>query len=133
MSTLCEFIPQIIFLNGLFGYLCLLIVFKWLSAPGSVASIADLYHVMIYMFLSPGNVTEVMYPGMAQVQVGWARAYPASSLTRTHAHAHDTFTPTTVCVCGGGGTVSYAWGVQLVSSLEVGLRFDLWAPSKVSI
>ena len=103
MSTLCEFIPQIIFLNGLFGYLCLLIVFKWLSAPGSVASIADLYHVMIYMFLSPGNVTEVMYPGMAQVQVGWARAYPASSLTRTHAHAHDTFTPTTVCVCGGGG------------------------------
>ncbi len=39
-----------VFLNGLFGYLCLLIVGKWISG-----STADLYHVMIYMFLSPGT------------------------------------------------------------------------------
>ncbi|CAL8472142.1 g11684 [Coccomyxa elongata] len=50
LSTYCEFIPQMIFLNGLFGYLCLLIVGKWVSG-----STADLYHVMIYMFLSPGT------------------------------------------------------------------------------
>ena len=50
LSILCEFIPQVIFLNGLFGYLCILIVAKWLSG-----STADLYHVMIYMFLSPGT------------------------------------------------------------------------------
>jgi hypothetical protein len=50
LSTYCEFIPQMIFLNGLFGYLCLLIVGKWISG-----STADLYHVMIYMFLSPGT------------------------------------------------------------------------------
>ncbi|XP_052185707.1 V-type proton ATPase subunit a1-like isoform X2 [Diospyros lotus] len=43
-----QFVPQMIFLNSLFGYLSLLIVIKWCSG-----SQADLYHVMIYMFLSP--------------------------------------------------------------------------------
>ncbi|XP_002532256.3 V-type proton ATPase subunit a1 [Ricinus communis] len=43
-----QFVPQIIFLNCLFGYLSLLIIIKWCSG-----SQADLYHVMIYMFLSP--------------------------------------------------------------------------------
>uniref|UniRef100_A0A5B6ZDC6 V-type proton ATPase subunit a n=2 Tax=Davidia involucrata TaxID=16924 RepID=A0A5B6ZDC6_DAVIN len=43
-----QFIPQMIFLNSLFGYLSLLIIVKWW-----IGSKADLYHVMIYMFLSP--------------------------------------------------------------------------------
>ncbi|KAG5239015.1 hypothetical protein OIU77_029010 [Salix suchowensis] len=43
-----QFIPQLIFLNSLFGYLSLLIIVKW-----TTGSQADLYHVMIYMFLSP--------------------------------------------------------------------------------
>ncbi|XP_022947756.1 V-type proton ATPase subunit a1-like isoform X3 [Cucurbita moschata] len=43
-----QFVPQVIFLNSLFGYLSLLIVIKWCTG-----SQADLYHVMIYMFLSP--------------------------------------------------------------------------------
>lgn len=43
-----QFVPQIIYLNSLFGYLSLLIIVKWCSG-----SQADLYHVMIYMFLSP--------------------------------------------------------------------------------
>ncbi|KAL9244714.1 hypothetical protein vseg_018459 [Gypsophila vaccaria] len=43
-----QFIPQMIFLNSLFGYLSFLIILKWCTG-----SRADLYHVMIYMFLSP--------------------------------------------------------------------------------
>ncbi|MCL7036054.1 hypothetical protein MKW94_028563 [Papaver nudicaule] len=44
----CQSVPQMIFLNSLFGYLALLIVIKWCTG-----SQADLYHVMIYMFLKP--------------------------------------------------------------------------------
>ena len=51
LSIACEFIPQVIFLGSLFGYLSVLIILKWVT-PGCTA---DLYHVMIYMFLSPGN------------------------------------------------------------------------------
>ncbi|KAH7435569.1 hypothetical protein KP509_06G069800 [Ceratopteris richardii] len=43
-----QFIPQAIFLNCLFGYLSLLIIVKWCTGAR-----ADLYHVIIYMFLSP--------------------------------------------------------------------------------
>lgn len=43
-----QFIPQLLFLNCLFGYLSFLIVLKWCQG-----SKPDLYHVMIYMFLSP--------------------------------------------------------------------------------
>lgn len=43
-----QFVPQMIFLNSLFGYLSLLIIVKWCTG-----SQVDLYHVMIYMFLSP--------------------------------------------------------------------------------
>ena len=75
----CEFIPQMVFLNALFGYLCLLIVGKWVSG-----STADLYHVMIYMFLSPGTgglacwdaatgtygcAENIMFPGQGPLQV----------------------------------------------------------------
>jgi V-type H+-transporting ATPase subunit a len=51
LSTLWEFIPQMIFLNFIFGYLCILIIAKWVSG-----SLADLYHVMINMFLAPGSM-----------------------------------------------------------------------------
>ncbi|KAK9805190.1 hypothetical protein WJX72_004776 [[Myrmecia] bisecta] len=71
LSILCEFVPQMIFLNCLFGYLAILIIAKWVSG-----SVADLYHIMIYMFLNPGNVDcngtcpeNQMYPGQGAVQV----------------------------------------------------------------
>jgi V-type H+-transporting ATPase subunit a len=52
LSIICEFVPQVLFLGSIFGYLCLLMVIKW-TTPDCTA---DLYHVMIYMFLQPGNV-----------------------------------------------------------------------------
>ncbi len=73
LSTWCEFVPQVIFLNSLFGYLVLLILGKWISG-----STADLYHILIYMFLSPGDAgltcngecTENrMFPGQGPLQV----------------------------------------------------------------
>ena len=68
----CEFVPQMIFLNFLFGYLCLLMVIKWVSG-----STADLYHIMIYMFLQPGEggltcdggcMENRMFPGQGTIQ-----------------------------------------------------------------
>ena len=54
-----------IFLNSLFGYLCFLIILKW--ATGATT---DLYHVLIYMFLKPGEIdgTGYAFPHQALVQ-----------------------------------------------------------------
>ncbi|GAB2225112.1 hypothetical protein Droror1_Dr00005899 [Drosera rotundifolia] len=61
-----QFIPQMIFLNSLFGYLSILIVIKWCTG-----SKADLYHVMIYMFLSPTDDLgeNQLFPGQKMVQL----------------------------------------------------------------
>ena len=55
-----------IFLNGLFGYLCFLIIYKWI-----VGSTADLYTVLIDMFLKPGSIDEDgdLFGGQSTVQV----------------------------------------------------------------
>lgn len=62
-----EFIPQLLLLLCVFGYLSLLIVLKW-STPGAKA---DLYGVMINMFMSPGNVDaeNELFEGQAGLQV----------------------------------------------------------------
>ncbi|KAF3327107.1 V-type proton ATPase subunit a3-like protein [Carex littledalei] len=61
-----QFVPQLIFLNSLFGYLSLLIIIKWCTG-----SKADLYHVMIYMFLSPTDELgeNQLFPGQKMVQL----------------------------------------------------------------
>ncbi|KAG8368196.1 hypothetical protein BUALT_Bualt15G0020100 [Buddleja alternifolia] len=61
-----QFIPQMIFLNSLFGYLSLLIIIKWCTG-----SQADLYHVMIYMFLGPtDDIGEnQLFPGQKMTQL----------------------------------------------------------------
>ncbi|PSR95155.1 V-type proton ATPase subunit a1 like [Actinidia chinensis var. chinensis] len=61
-----QFVPQLIFLNSLFGYLSLLIVIKWCTG-----SQADLYHVMIYMFLSPFEDLgeNQLFPGQKLLQI----------------------------------------------------------------
>ncbi|KAG0280376.1 H(+)-transporting V0 sector ATPase subunit a [Linnemannia gamsii] len=72
------FIPQMIFMQVLFGYLTLMILYKWsvnwfeTDAAGHMLrnSPPSLLNTMIYMFLSPGTVAEAdrLYPGQAFVQ-----------------------------------------------------------------
>mmetsp|Transcript_17767 Transcript_17767/g.24563 ORF Transcript_17767/g.24563 Transcript_17767/m.24563 type:complete len:848 (+) Transcript_17767:114-2657(+) len=82
LSMICEFIPQVLFLMAMFGYLSLLIIAKWCMGTREHPITADLYHVMIYMFLSPGNVDcmdsitgkagcseNLMYSGQGGVQL----------------------------------------------------------------
>ncbi|KAL3621279.1 V-type proton ATPase subunit a3 [Castilleja foliolosa] len=66
INTWFQFIPQIIFLNSLFGYLSILIIIKWCTG-----SKADLYHVMIYMFLSPTDELgeNELFPGQKMTQI----------------------------------------------------------------
>ncbi|CAI9266918.1 unnamed protein product [Lactuca saligna] len=58
-----QFVPQMIFLNSLFGYLSLLIIVKWCTG-----SQADLYHILIYMFLSPMD-------DLGENQLFWGQKY----------------------------------------------------------
>ena len=66
VSVLWEFIPQMIFLNFLFGYLSILIIAKWF-----MGTTPDLYHVMINMFLKPGFIDEqgYVFAGQGGLQV----------------------------------------------------------------
>ncbi|XP_075511256.1 V-type proton ATPase subunit a3-like isoform X2 [Primulina tabacum] len=66
LNTWFQFIPQMIFLNSLFGYLSVLVIIKWCTG-----SQADLYHVMIYMFLSPTDELgeNQLFPGQKTAQL----------------------------------------------------------------
>lgn len=72
------FVPQMIFMNAIFGYLVLLIILKWGTDWDSAACIADpncmppdLKTVLIGMFMSPGNLPEAgrLFPGQNFVQL----------------------------------------------------------------
>jgi len=66
-----EFIPQMIFMLSLFGYMCILIIYKW-CVNWSNASFSPpfIINLMIGMFLSPTNPGDnKMYSGQTTVQL----------------------------------------------------------------
>ncbi|ORX91935.1 V0/A0 complex, 116-kDa subunit of ATPase [Basidiobolus meristosporus CBS 931.73] len=77
-SIWAEFVPQILFLESIFGYLVLTILYKWsidwfaTDANGVPLhnSPPSLLNMLIYMFLSPGNVDpkDQLFPGQGPLQ-----------------------------------------------------------------
>eukprot|EP00741_Cyanophora_paradoxa_P008303 tig00001286_g8032.t1 len=66
---LTDFLPQILYMLSIFGYLVFLIIFKWCTpwvAQGRRAP--DLIRVMIEMFLPPFKVKEPFYAHQQEVQ-----------------------------------------------------------------
>ncbi|KAK9728053.1 H(+)-transporting V0 sector ATPase subunit a [Basidiobolus ranarum] len=67
-----EFIPQILFMECIFGYLCICIIYKWLiNWTNQPISPPSLLNMLIYMFLSPGSVSpkDQLYPGQGLIQL----------------------------------------------------------------
>ncbi|KAI0933535.1 hypothetical protein AcW1_005341 [Taiwanofungus camphoratus] len=67
-----NFVPQMIFLQSIFGYLVVCIIYKWtIDWETSPTAPPSLLNMLIGMFLSPGSVDEdtKLYAGQSTVQI----------------------------------------------------------------
>jgi V-type H+-transporting ATPase subunit a len=72
LDIYANFIPQMIFLQSIFGYLVVCIIYKWtVDWSSSPTSPPSLLNMLIAMFLSPGEVKpeEQLYAGQSFVQL----------------------------------------------------------------
>jgi len=100
LSIFFEFIPRIIFMIATFGYMIIIIIYKF-TIDWTTATVAppSLIQTMIKMFLSPGIVTDdvVLYSGQANIQVfllvialiSVPIMLCAKPLIHKHQHRHD--------------------------------------------
>lgn len=73
VSAVNEFIPQVLFLHSIFGYLCVCVIYKWCvdwnNRPPGSTPVPSLLNMLIYMFLSPTRVIEdPLYEGQSTLQ-----------------------------------------------------------------
>lgn len=71
LNIYAEFIPQILFMHSIFGYLVVCIIYKWsIDWTQSPTGPPGLLNMLIYMFLSPGTVDPAtqLYSGQGFVQ-----------------------------------------------------------------
>ena len=69
LDIYANFLPSIIFMCSIFGYLVLCILYKWSVywyARGQAPP--GLLNMLIYMFLSPSTLEDPLYPGQKPVQ-----------------------------------------------------------------
>jgi len=68
-----QFIPQIIFLWSIFGYMCVLIIIKWCTDWGTGETPQSILPMIINMFLSPGldpqKAGPLFFPGQHLTQI----------------------------------------------------------------
>lgn len=72
LDIYANFIPQMIFLQSIFGYLVICILYKWtIDWTNASTEAPSLLNMLIGMFLSPGTVDpkSQLYPGQGFVQV----------------------------------------------------------------
>jgi len=70
-NVMFEFVPQVIFLWSIFGYMCFIIVFKWFISYSDPFNSPLLLNVMIDMLLSPQTLADkdYLYDGQHAVQI----------------------------------------------------------------